>query len=91
MIEKWSKNGNLTECILGSIECLTIEEYCNVNDCREYKPPKYTSVLKWILWGNWTVSLLVTAIGIFYMYTKWVKVILINHFSPNLLLFSGKN
>jgi len=73
MIEKWSKNGNLTECILGSIECSTIEEYCNVNDCREYKPPIYTSVLKWILWGNWTVSLLVTAIGIFYMYTKWVK------------------
>jgi hypothetical protein len=73
MIEKWSKNGNITECALGSEECQSIQNYCNINLCTEFNPPKYTSVLKWILLGNWSVSFLVTAVGIFYMYTLWVK------------------
>ena len=42
-------------------------------NCLEYITPDYTHTLKWILWGNWTVSFLVTLIGIIYMYRIWVQ------------------
>ena len=45
----------------------------DANGCTPYTPPSYTYTLKWILWGNWTVSFLVTLIGIIYMYRLWVQ------------------
>jgi hypothetical protein len=60
-------------CQKGTQNCTEIPEYCESINCEEYITPSYTHILKWILWGNWTVSFLVTLIGIIYMYRIWVQ------------------
>ena len=56
-------------------DCSTLDKYCDEIECNEYKAPIiYTDILRYVLWVNWSISLIMTLGGITYMYSKWVTV-----------------
>lgn len=58
-----------------TIACSTLDKYCDEIGCNEYKAPIiYTDILRYVLWVNWSISLIMTLGGITYMYSKWVTV-----------------
>jgi len=72
-VGRYTRDAQNQPCQKGTENCTQIPEYCESINCLEYITPDYTHTLKWILWGNWTVSFLVTLIGIIYMYRIWVQ------------------
>jgi len=69
--------------------CETLEEYCDEIDCKNYNAPIiYKDILRWILWGNWFISLIMTISGITYMYSKWVTIkILVKDWPYNMIVY----
>jgi len=72
-----------------TIDCSTLDKYCDEIGCNEYKAPIiYTDILRYVLWVNWSISLIMTLGGITYMYSKWVTIkILVKDWPYNMIVY----